>query len=76
MRSHWISIALASTRVIQHVTATPIVQKRTARWIAAKWNSTKGVYREEGMQLTMTVRTQQTLYQRPDMLKIESSIRT
>ncbi len=38
--------------------------------------STKGVYREEGMQLTMTVRTQQTLYQIPDMLKIESSIRT
>ncbi len=40
------------------------------------YNYTKGVYREEGMQLTMTVRTQQTLYQRPDMLKIESSIRT
>ncbi len=35
---------------------------------------TKGVYREEGMQLTMTVRTQQTLYQRPDMLKIKSII--
>ncbi len=33
----------------------------------------KGVYREEGMQLTMTIRTHQTLYQRPDMLKIESS---
>ncbi len=39
-------------------------------------NITKGVYREEGMQLTMTVRTHQTLYQRPDMLKIESSIQT
>ncbi len=35
-------------------------------------SNTKGVYREEGMQLTMTVRTHQTLYQRPDMLKIES----
>ena len=48
----------------------------------AKWNviqSIKGVYREEGMQLSIcAVPTHPTSYQRPDIhvLKIESSIRT